>query len=137
MNGELSPVDWAKRPLQKYADFSGRAPRAEYWWFVLFVVIGEIVLSIVDSLVGTGRIVGPYGILVTLFMLALIIPQIAVGVRRLHDTGRSGWWLLIGLIPLIGAIVLLVFFVTAGTPGDNDYGPNPYGEASVTAVAAE
>jgi len=126
MNGNLSPVDWAKRPVQKYADFTGRAPRAEYWWFFLFVIIGEVIAMAIDSILGLGQMVGPYGPVLLLFALALIVPSIAVGVRRLHDTDRSGWWLLIGLIPLIGAIVLLVFFVTEGTKGDNRYGPDPY-----------
>jgi len=133
----MTPVDWAKRPIvEKYADFSGRAPRAEYWWFALFVAIAEIILMIVDSLIGTGGIVGSYGILVMVFMLAMIVPQIAVGVRRLHDTNHSGWWLLIAFIPLIGVIVLLVFFITSGDPGENRYGPNPYGDA-LGVVAAE
>jgi uncharacterized membrane protein YhaH (DUF805 family) len=126
MNGNMTPVDWAKRPLQKYMDFSGRAPRAEYWWFVLFVIIGEVIAMIVDSIIGTGQMFGPYGLVLCLFLLAVIVPSLAVGVRRLHDTDRPGWWLLIGLIPIIGAIVLLVFFVTEGTKGDNQYGPDPY-----------
>jgi len=126
MNPTMSPIDWAKRPFQKYADFGGRAPRAEYWWFVLFVFIGEIIAMLLDSIVGTGGIVGNYGIFVLLFVLAVIIPHIAVGIRRLHDTDHSGWWLLIAFIPLVGAIVLLVFFVTSGDSGDNRFGPNPY-----------
>jgi uncharacterized membrane protein YhaH (DUF805 family) len=127
---DLSPVDWAKRPLQKYADVTGRAPRAEYWWFVLFVIIGEIIAMAIDSILGLSQMIGPYGPVLCLYLLALLVPSITVGVRRLHDTDRSGWWLLIGLIPLIGAIVLLVFFVTEGTKGDNQYGPNPYGGIS-------
>jgi uncharacterized membrane protein YhaH (DUF805 family) len=132
----MTPIDWAKRPLQKYADFTGRAPRAEYWWFVLFAIIGEIVAMIVDSLLGTGPVLGPYGLVLCVYLLALLIPSITVGVRRLHDTNRSGWWLLIGLIPLIGAIVLIVFFVTQGDNGDNQYGTDPYaGQAGSTAAA--
>lgn len=134
MNENMSPVDWAKRPIEKYADFTGRAPRAEYWWFVLFVTIGEIVAMIFDSILGTG---GPYGLIFCLCVLALIVPQIAVGARRLHDTDRSGWWLLISFVPLIGTIVLLVFFATEGTAGQNNYGPNPYGSGAAGAVAAQ
>lgn len=131
----MSPIDWAKRPLQKYADFSDRATRAEYWWFYLFVIIAYVVASIVDSILGLSGTVGPYGLIASLLMLALLVPSIAVGARRLHDTDRSGWWLLIGLIPLIGAIVLLVFFVTEGTTGDNQYGSDPYtGTRSTAAV---
>ncbi|MBA3668448.1 MAG: DUF805 domain-containing protein [Sphingomonas sp.] len=118
-------MDWAMRPLEKFADFSGRAPRAEYWWFYLLFVILYLVVSIVDSMVGV-KAFGPYGILVALLSLALLIPSLAVGVRRLHDTDRSGWWFLIILIPLIGAIVLLVFFVSGGTKGSNRFGDDPY-----------
>lgn len=128
MNPNMSPIDWATRPLKKYADFSGRAPRAEYWWFYLLVIIGYVVATIIDSLVGLGRMVGPYGAITMLFGLAMLVPSIAVGVRRLHDLGKSGWWLLIALIPFIGAIVLIVFFVQAGTPGDNEYGADPYAQ---------
>jgi uncharacterized membrane protein YhaH (DUF805 family) len=123
----MSPIDWATRPLKKYADFSGRAPRAEYWWFYLLVIIGYVVTSILDSILGLGQMVGPYGVIMCLFALAMLVPSIAAGVRRLHDTDRSGWWLLIGLVPLVGAIVLIVFFVTQGTNGPNQYGEDPYG----------
>ena len=91
----MTPVDWAKRPLQKYADFTGRASRAEYWWYVLGIIIVAIVLSIIESILGLGKIVlGVYGPLTALLWLATIVPGIAVGVRRLHDTNRSGWWML-------------------------------------------
>ena len=129
----MSPIDWAMRPLSKYADFSGRAPRAEYWWFYLLIIIGYLVAMILDSIVGTGGILGSYGILSLVLMLGLLIPSLAAGVRRLHDTDRSGWWLLIAFIPLIGAIVLLVFFVLEGTKGDNRFGADPYaGEPAYT-----
>lgn len=108
MSTELTPVDWAKRPLQKYADFSGRAPRAEYWWFTLALVVAYIVLSIVESIIGTDQTVGPYGLLSLILMLGSLVPSLAVGVRRLHDTNRSGWWLLIAVIPYI------VFALAAG-----------------------
>jgi uncharacterized membrane protein YhaH (DUF805 family) len=175
MNSNMTPVDWAKRPLQKYADFSGRAPRAEYWWFFLAVIIAYIVVSIIEGILGINRMVaGVYGPITTLLMLGTLVPSIAVGVRRLHDTNRSGWWLLLPLVPYalgmvlggaamvggaatgsavgmgaglgiawicmmigaVGAIVLLVFYCLPGTPGDNRYGPNPYGAAG-TAAAAE
>jgi uncharacterized membrane protein YhaH (DUF805 family) len=122
----MSPIDWAMRPLQKYADFSGRAPRAEYWWFYLLIIVLYVVATIVDSILGLEGTAGPYGLITALAMVAVLVPSIAAGVRRLHDTDRSGWWLLIALIPLIGAIVLLVFFVIEGTKGDNQYGPDPY-----------
>jgi uncharacterized membrane protein YhaH (DUF805 family) len=114
-------VNWYLDVLKKYAVFTGRARRKEYWMFVLFSVIVTIVLSLVEGIVG-----GP-GVLSGLYALAVLIPSIAVGVRRLHDTGRSGWWILIGLVPLVGIIVLIVFFVADSQPGTNQYGPNPKG----------
>ena len=126
----MSPIDWATRPLQKYADFGGRAPRAEYWWYYLLYIVLFIVATIIDSLIGSKLFLN-YGWLSVLLGLGLLIPTIAVGVRRLHDTDRSGWWLLIGLIPLIGAIILLVFFVSAGTVGENRFGEDPYGAAQL------
>ena len=122
----MSPLDWATRPLKKYADFSGRAPRAEYWWFYLLIIVGYVIATILDSMLGLGQTVGPYGVLMCVFALAILIPSIAAGIRRLHDTDHSGWWLLIGLVPLIGAIVLIVYFVTQGTQGPNRYGEDPY-----------
>jgi uncharacterized membrane protein YhaH (DUF805 family) len=121
----MSPIDWAMRPLKKYADFSGRAPRAEYWWFYLLTVVAYIVAMILDSIVGAGG-AGGFGLLSIVVMLGLLLPSLAAGVRRLHDTDRSGWWLLIALVPLVGAIVLLVFWVLEGTRGDNRFGPDPY-----------
>jgi len=133
---DLSPIGWALRPLKHYADFRGRAPRAEYWWFVLFVLIAEILIMVLDSILGLNRAVGPYGLLVSLFIFSVIIPHIAVGVRRLHDTDHSGWWLLIGFIPIVGAITLLVFFSTAGDPESNRYGLDPYGPGDLEEVFA-
>jgi len=121
----MTPIDYALTPLRKYADFSGRARRAEYWWFYLFVIIAFVIASILDSLLGFGGSVGPYGILSAILGLAMLVPSLAAGVRRLHDTDRSGWWLLIALIPLVGAIVLLVFYVSEGTRGDNRFGQDP------------
>jgi len=118
-------VDWYLMALRKYAQFSGRSRRSEYWYFVLFVVLIEIVLMGIERMLGFGSGAGGYGTLSSLFALAMFIPHLAVGARRLHDTGRSGWWLLIGLVPLIGAIVLIVFFVQDGQPGSNAWGPNP------------
>jgi uncharacterized membrane protein YhaH (DUF805 family) len=122
----MTPIDWATRPLKKYADFSGRAPRAEYWWFYLLVLVVYFVAMIIDSMMGSNFGGSGYGIMTAVAGLALLIPSIAAGARRLHDTDRSGWWLLIAFIPLIGAIVLLVFFVTQGTQGPNRYGEDPY-----------
>jgi uncharacterized membrane protein YhaH (DUF805 family) len=109
---------------QKYVDFSGRARRSEYWYFFLFTIIVGFVAGIIDSILGTRGTAGGTGLVGAVTSLALLLPGLGVAVRRLHDTGRSGWWLLIGLIPIVGAIVLLVFFVQDSHP-DNQYGPNP------------
>jgi uncharacterized membrane protein YhaH (DUF805 family) len=107
--------------LKKYAVFSGRARRQEYWMFVLFNFIISFVISLVVMFAETLFFL-PY-----LYGLAVLIPGIAVTVRRLHDTNRSGWWWFITFIPLIGAIILIVFLAQDGQPGENQYGPNPKG----------
>jgi uncharacterized membrane protein YhaH (DUF805 family) len=112
-------MNWYLQALKKYADFSGRARRKEYWFFFLFNLIASIVLSGVDMAIGTG------GVLSGIYGLAVLIPSIACGVRRMHDIDRTGWWLLIAFVPLIGAIVLIVFALLPGTAGDNKYGPDP------------
>lgn len=111
---------------KNYAGFGGRARRAEYWQFALVNVIALIALFVIDLAIGSTV---PY----LLYGLAALVPSLAVGVRRLHDTDRSGWWLLIALVPLVGAIVLLVFLCTAGTRDTNKYGPDPKGVAPVGA----
>ena len=111
--------------LKKYAVFSGRARRAEFWWFVLGNLIVSIVLSIIDGILGSNGILG------LIYSVGVLLPSIGVSIRRLHDTDRSGWWLLIGLIPLIGFLVLLYFYVQDGDPQPNQYGPSPkYGMAA-------
>lgn len=109
---------------QKYADFSGRARRSEYWWFYLAVLIAYAVFEILA--ISTGLKV--LFLLLAIVALALFIPTLAVSVRRLHDTGRSGWWVLIPILPIIGTIILIVFLATDSTPGDNQYGPSPKGQ---------
>jgi uncharacterized membrane protein YhaH (DUF805 family) len=105
----------------KYATFTGRARRKEYWMFFLFNILIAIGLGIIEAIVGLPGILGG------LYGLAVLIPGIAVTVRRLHDTGRSGWWILIAFLPLVGFIILLVFMVLDSHPGDNAFGPNPKG----------
>lgn len=112
-------VHWYVDVLKKYAMFSGRADRQEFWMFTLISFLISIVLAVVDAALGTSPLLG------ALYSLAVLLPSLAVGVRRLHDTDRTGWWLLIGLIPIVGAIVLLVFLASAGKSHDNAYGPNP------------
>ncbi|MFF9377971.1 DUF805 domain-containing protein [Streptomyces griseoluteus] len=111
-------MHWYVDVLKKYAVFSGRARRQEYWMFFLFNLIITIVLAIVDGALDTQ-------VLQLVYSLAVLIPGLAVAVRRLHDTGRSGWWILISLIPLVGFIILLVFLASEGKPEANEYGPNP------------
>ena len=118
-------MSWYLAVLQKYFDFSGRARRKEYWYFVLFNIIVSIILAVIDQAIGTGSMESGVGLLCSLYSLAVLLPGLGVSVRRLHDTGRSGWWILINLIPLIGSIVFLVFTVSDGDPGPNQYGPDP------------
>lgn len=115
-------MDAVKSVYSNYVGFQGRARRSEYWWWYLFYIIAYIVVVMVDQ-----AVFGEPSILSGLFVLANILPALAVGVRRLHDTGRSGWWLLIALIPLVGVIVLIIFYVQDSQPGVNKYGPNPKG----------
>lgn len=102
----------------KYAQFDGRADRPEFWYYTLFSFIIAIATAIIDSILGMSLI----GLL---FALALLIPNIAISIRRLHDINKSGWWLLVALIPLIGALVLIAFYVMPSDPNDNQYGPRP------------
>ncbi|MEO8722365.1 MAG: DUF805 domain-containing protein [Sphingobium sp.] len=136
-------------PLRRYAVFTGRARPKEYWMYVLFLILAYIVLSIVEGVLGLGQssqwashqgwsasagVSHNGGPLVWLFALGTFIPSLAVGVRRLHDTDRSGWWLLLALIPLIGGIILLVFMVSGGTRGVNRFGADPLEEVPTNVV---
>jgi uncharacterized membrane protein YhaH (DUF805 family) len=158
---ELSPVDWALRPLNNYAKFSGRAPRAEYWWFYLATIVVGFAVDIVDKIGGDTGWIG------AIFNLALIVPTIAVTVRRLHDTDRSGWWLLAGIAPIaafaffaaqgifegsdftftpsigislflsvVAAVLLFIFMVLPGTQGPNSYGDDPHGPSNLEEIFA-
>ncbi|MEM9248990.1 MAG: DUF805 domain-containing protein [Pseudomonadota bacterium] len=112
--------------LGKYATFSGRARRAEFWWFALFGLVVGIVLSILDGIIfGYGDDGTPNGLISTLFSLAILLPSIGVAVRRLHDKDMSGWWYLLIFVPILGFLVLLYFFVQKGTDGDNRFGSDP------------
>jgi len=118
-------MDWYLEVLKKYAVFSGRARRKEYWFFTLFSVIISLILTFVDAAMGFRDEKSGWGPLSGLYSLAVLIPSLAVCVRRLHDTGRSGWWILISLIPCVGGIILLIFLIQDSEPGPNQYGPNP------------
>jgi uncharacterized membrane protein YhaH (DUF805 family) len=130
---------WMTLPLKRYADFSGRSPRIEYWMFYLFqilVIVGLAVLSAVLIAV-TGNTTEPgeptsmlaniFALLIIVAVLGLLIPGIAVSVRRMHDQDKSGWMLLLSLIPIIGGIIVFVFTLLPGTQGPNRYGDDPHG----------
>ncbi len=118
-------MNWYLAVLKKYAVFSGRARRKEYWMFTLFNIIFAIIAMVIDNVIGTAIKGIGYGLIYILYILAVLLPALAVSVRRLHDTGRSGWFLLIMLIPFVGPIWLLVLMCLDGTPGENKYGANP------------
>jgi uncharacterized membrane protein YhaH (DUF805 family) len=114
---------WKTVVLGNYTNFSGRARRSEYWWFTLTSVIVSVVLNIVGSVSDGMNAVA--GLVLVVYSLGTLIPSLAVAVRRLHDTGRSGWMLLLALIPLVGAIILIVFAVSDSAKGSNKYGASP------------
>ena len=118
-------MNWYLAVLRKYADFSGRARRQEYWWFTLFNLLAYIIFGVLDGLTGTYDEQVGLGMISLVYALAILLPSLAVSVRRLHDTNRSGWWMLIVLIPIIGPLTLLVFMVLDGTQGENQYGLDP------------
>lgn len=131
-------MEWMLMPLRRYAEFSGRSRRKEYWMFMLFVVLVSVALSLVLPIIGLsaneeGSLFGAGGavlIILVLFYLALLIPSIAVQVRRFHDQDKSGWFVLLNLIPYLGGIIVLVFMCLEGTRGPNRYGPDPKGGGS-------
>ena len=110
---------WKKVVLENYANFQGRARRAEFWWFTLVNIIAAVVLSILI------QVSGIFWVLYAIYVIGLIVPSIAVAVRRLHDTDKSAWYLLIYLIPFVGWIVMIVFYATDSTRGTNQYGVSP------------
>lgn len=160
---EMTPLAWAIRPLKRFAKFSGRAPRAEFWWFYLATIVVDRILTAVDS-----SLIGFEGILAGSFSLIILLPSIAVTVRRLHDTGRSGWWVVamiallalavasyvgggldesfegpwawstvvLGVAALTMAVTLFVFTVSPGSPQTNRYGADPYGPDDLEQVFA-
>lgn len=138
-------MNWMILPLKRALDFGGRSRRVEFWMFVLFSVLVGVGAAIVDLMLGYGASAahsgaggydawvetrGPAGLISSLL---LVVPQLAVSVRRLHDINRTGWWLLLLLLPLVGWLVLLVFYVTEGTRGQNRFGPDPTASPQVAA----
>ena len=115
----MSFTEAIKSGFDNYVNFNGRARRSAYWYWTLFAVLASIAANIIDAVIGTAPLFS------ALVGLGLLLPGLAVSVRRLHDTDRSGWWILIGLIPLIGVIVLIVFYVQDSDPTENRFGPPP------------
>lgn len=140
-------MDMMFEPIRKYAQFSGRARRMEYWMFTLLLVGIQILFYILmgatgggpmmagDPTAGLNPVAGLLMLVFCVIWLGLFIPSLAVSFRRLHDTNRSAWWLLIAFIPFLGALVLLIFMVLDGTPGDNRFGPDPKGREGLAAAA--
>jgi uncharacterized membrane protein YhaH (DUF805 family) len=129
-------MSWFMTALKKYAVFSGRSRRREYWYFGLFYLIFYAVLAIVDGITGSFDFRTGLGLFTGIWTLALLIPSIAVSVRRLHDTGRRGWWILLGVIPVIGAIILIVFLAQDSEAGTNRFGPDPKSDPGRPGAAA-
>lgn len=111
-------MHWYQEALRKYADFSTRSRRMEYWMFLLVNFVISLILSVIGNMIGMRWLSAVYAIF-------LFVPSLAVSVRRLHDTGRSGWWLLLCFVPILGWLALLIFYFLDSQPGDNEYGPNP------------
>lgn len=119
-------MKWYLKVLKQYADFDGRARRTEYWMYLLFNMIFLAVAAVLDNILGLKfNEQVPYGYIYLLYSLVVFLPGLGVAVRRLHDVGKSGWFILIGLIPIIGGIWLIILMATDGTPGRNEYGVNP------------
>ena len=120
-------MNWYLQAIRQYATFDGRSRRKEYWYFALINMLAIVALAVVDGVTGMYSAEIGIGVLSGLYILAASVPGLAVSVRRLHDIGRTGWWVLIGVIPFIGTLVLLVLAVLDSQPGANRYGPNPKG----------
>jgi len=118
-------MSWFIIALKKYATFSGRARRSEYWYFTLFYLLIYAVLTVIDRVTGTFSAKDGIGLLTALFLLAMLLPSLAVTVRRLHDTGHSGKLIVLGAIPFLGALILFVLFVRDSDRETNEYGENP------------
>jgi uncharacterized membrane protein YhaH (DUF805 family) len=128
-------MNWYLKVLKQYADFKGRARRKEYWMFILFQIIFAFVAILLDFLLGLSfSPLITYGWLYLLYVLATLIPGLAVTVRRLHDIGKSGWWYFISLIPLVGPIWLIVLLCTDSENGLNKWGNNPKGTGNDHAI---
>lgn len=142
MVGERGTWDWMILPLKRYADFSGRSQRKEYWLFVLFQIVAVVLIGLVASVLFGAfdaetssslfpGLTGGFLIVIGLAVLALFIPNLAVQVRRFHDQDKTGWLVLLGFIPYLGGVIVFVFMLLEGTKGPNRYGPDPKGHSAV------
>lgn len=118
-------MKWFIKVVKNFAVFKGRASRREYWMFILFFILFSLVLAFIDGLIGTFDPVSGFGLFSGLFALLMLLPNIAVTVRRLHDTGRSGLWAIAFVIPILN-LVLFIFMLLPSSYGDNKYGPDPH-----------
>lgn len=114
----MSFLEAVKSVFSQYVGFSGRARRSEYWYFVLFNIIVSVILNVIAQMADISFLPG-------IWSLAILLPSLAVCMRRLHDIGKSGWWVLLSLIPVVGQIILIIWYCKDSMPGDNQYGPNP------------
>jgi uncharacterized membrane protein YhaH (DUF805 family) len=129
-------MEWYLKVIKNYANFQGRARRKEYWMFFLFYLVTLIIAMVLDKVLGLASATYGVGPIYGLYALAMILPSLAVGVRRLHDIDKSGWWMLIALVPFIGGLVLLVFSLMEGTSGSNRFGSDPKaGEGGIPVMA--
>ena len=123
-------MEWYLAVLRRYTEFDGRSHRTEFWWFTLWSVVVSLALTVVELALGIGNDWG--GPLSGVYALLVLVPTLAVGARRLHDTGRSGWWQLLVLVPLVGIIILIVWWAQPGGAAPNRWGPNPWGGVPAT-----
>jgi uncharacterized membrane protein YhaH (DUF805 family) len=124
-------MQWFVMGMKNFLQFGGRSRRSEYWYFALFYILILFVLAFIDVSFGWVRNGSGIGPLSGLFVLIVFLPNLALSIRRLHDTGRSGWWILIGFVPIIGFMALIYFYAIEGDADTNVYGPNPKAPAQI------
>jgi uncharacterized membrane protein YhaH (DUF805 family) len=123
-----------KTCFSNYVGFTGRAPRSEFWWWMLFALLGYVVFGFIDALMAVALADTGLSPLLSIFNLATLLPSLAVAARRFHDMDRSGWWQLIVFIPIVGIIVMLIWLAFRGTEGPNRFGPDPLGATAPSAA---
>ena len=130
----MTPIFLAVMPLKRFPDFSGRSRRAEYWWFYLLCIIVLIAAATVDQVFGMTDNFSRYGPVSIISLMIVLVPSLAVSIRRLHDQDMTGWFLLLGAVPVVGGIALIWLFTRPGTAGGNRYGPDPLADPASTAT---